>query len=380
MINLNILALIFVFIQSTPIYSQELYKFEDLKILAKENSYLEFMKHMSDIRPTNRDKKWKELSLDVTGKYLDILKKSQVHLPEVNKVVLKKINNSFLKNDSIIALKMSELIQSQLRACQDQKLGCSYLADHYLLVAGKFSDIDYAVYREFKGQYTSIDKLFFSFIKSKDADLYCKRDLIASKLVEYLQQNYKYSSKNEIKAISANISKNCFKALTPHIKDLIVKEKSDDKKIEFFILVLTTHNLITEKETDLLLTYYLLGHPVKGDILNLAWGRMETLSQDFKRRQNTLKELLRLDPLPDRVFLLPNKSKRDIIINHLHKNFPEYIDSYARTCVHFYEGAKEFPSGNPTIYCDRLFELTKNSKRIISDSLRIRHSSAKKIQ
>ena len=118
---------------------------------------------------------------------------------------------------------------------------------------------------------------------------------------------------------------------------------------------------------------YILTTPVSGNLLNYAWNNLTELGKDFKQREEILKTLKNRSPLPGNLFSLRDKIRRETILKHLAKNFPEYIDLYSQTCLKFLKGDGDFPNGNPTAECDDLFQdnetviqphLVKNYKEI----------------
>jgi len=65
------------------------------------------------------------------------------------------------------------------------------------------------------------------------------------------------------------------------------------------------------------------------------------------------------------------------ITNHFNRYFPEYLRTYAKTCLSYLEGEKVFEYGNPTPNCESFFE--KKNKKFISKRFYKRFKSAKRL-
>ena len=85
---------------------------------------------------------------------------------------------------------------------------------------------------------------------------------------------------------------------------------------------------------------------------------LNTVALDHTLREMVLKKIKTYDPLPGKLFLQTSKSGVGRV-RILARKFPEMIDLYARTCLSYLKGEKEFPRGNPTPECHELFKLSK---------------------
>ena len=335
---------------------------------------------MHDIRPLQRNVDWRKLSIKVMTEYLSSLMKFKTHQRLSTIEVEQLMRKPIFKNDSIIKLKYTEMLQKQMSLCEIEKGQCSYISKAYINISGSFVDLDYQFLEKHYAKYPELTILIDSIIGNKDSDLFCRKPFMQNEVAKRIDHSFSNFFLNKNLLENNLIPKKCLKSMKAYLISIILTEKSNDKKIEFYLSILIRQNLLKQKEEDLLLTFYLLGNPVKGDLLNRSWGRVEKLARNYKRRKAVLNSLLSIDPLPDRIFQIPSTKKRNAIMAHFNKHFPEYLNSYARTCVNFYEGNEVFENGNPTIYCDKFFEITKSEKKWVSDSIRLRHSSAKKIQ
>ena len=117
------------------------------------------------------------------------------------------------------------------------------------------------------------------------------------------------------------------------------------------------------------LTLFMLRGPFVGSTFNYAWKNLEKLGSSPKVRAQVMKRLISQNFLPGNIFSLKDSSRKSAIIKLLVDNMPEYIDSYARTCIAYYKGNKSFPMGNPTMECQDLVSLVKK-KRILPLNLK----------
>ena len=82
----------------------------------------------------------------------------------------------------------------------------------------------------------------------------------------------------------------------------------------------------------------------------------------MNRRDEVMKRIQKLDPLPDEVFSSMDESKKRAIISHFKNKFPEYLYFYTDQCLLFYGGSSTFPNGNPTMKCQNLMGTSDAAK------------------
>jgi len=104
----------------------------------------------------------------------------------------------------------------------------------------------------------------------------------------------------------------------------------------------------------------LLENPSPGQTQKIAWSDLLKLGNNYQLREKILKSIRSIDPLPGKIFKSSTQNKRHkVIVKNFAKNFPEYIDFYAQTCIKYVSGEKKFPNGRPALECDDLFKLSK---------------------
>ena len=103
--------------------------------------------------------------------------------------------------------------------------------------------------------------------------------------------------------------------------------------------------------SDFFYTIYLLENPSQGELFNYSWNRIRELGRSAERREEVIKKLTSLDPLPDLIFSTLDQTKKRVVLNHFKTYFPEYLDFYVDQCISYYGGKKKFLNGNPTMHC-----------------------------
>ncbi len=196
----------------------------------------------------------------------------------------------------------------------------------------------------------------------KFAPIYCMRSSVRQISLAYLlSMAPKLGEGPEARAkIEKEISSDCLKAMGQELRDLM--NSGDKSRRELAFLLLDSRGELSPEERELYLVEFLLRGPVVGEVFNQAWNLLKALGQDFKHRQALLGKLASQSYLPDALFAAADSKKRDILLELFAKNFPEYLAHYARTCLDYYKGLKEFPEGNPTMHCKELKAATKGTK------------------
>ena len=362
-----ILTLLFLTIS---IQAKELiYTMDDLKVLYSEKSHAEYIKHALDIRPIKRDEKWKSMTKEMSYGLLETLSAKKTFIQNDQNLLYLLDSIAFLKNDHVFGMKKGIFYASRLNHCQIQ---CDKLLTQYLRYRKYYKESDLEIYYKFKDHYKEADDLLTKVTTGKNASIYCKRDK-----VKYHFLNMIKSTHSTLGKYQSFISDECINAMKETLINTVVDSK-EDKFSEFLTQVLIKSKSLKQEEEDFLLSLFVLGNPSKGKLFNLAWTRIENLSEDYKRRKKTLDKLLKLDPLPDSILDTHGQRKKLAVINHFNNFFPEYFSEYSKVCVMFLEGTGKYPLGNPTVNCDKYFSLS-NKKKWISDSLKTRYSSAKKL-
>ena len=167
----------------------------------------------------------------------------------------------------------------------------------------------------------------------------------------------------------------CWDQIKSIFSDNLMSSSSYHREQSF--KVLESRGEMTEVEKSAFLVSYILDGPKIGRLFNLAWNELKKIGNDHSYRQRVLSRMRKMDPLPGRFFHLIDPNKKRILLTQLDRNFPEYLDYYTKTCLDYLEGKRDFPTGNPTPNCQKIFA-DKIVSPIINQGLKIRFSSIKK--
>ena len=152
-----------------------------------------------------------------------------------------------------------------------------------------------------------------------------------------------------------NYSPECIKLLGPHLFELSKAEiltKEKEQIIRWFHLLEPSK----KEEKELMMVHYLLQGPEIGPIFNESWKVIARMGEDSSKRESLLKQIKRLDPLPDKIFKGKDPLKEKTLFDLFYQNFPEYLSHYSETCLKYYQGKGVFPEGNPTMNCRQVLK------------------------
>jgi hypothetical protein len=356
------ILLLLIFISPAHSVERPSYSLVDLEVLAKEKNHLEFLKHAHDVRPSKRDKMWKELVRSMALGYLNEAIKNKKFEKETFNFVEKLNTWPTLRKEEFFLQKRNQLGIGHLRLCFLSEKNClpktlSFWNSNLLKSAELgLKMVDLLKKNNYQGD-------LFNFINpattSEVSEFYCKRPEVVKILTKKIHE---ISLRNAIKKkhFKKIFNQNCLVKIIPILKQELVKFSSPAMK-EMFYNFLEVYSAMDQKERDFFLTLYILQGPVKGDAFNEGWNLIKILGNNYKRRQQVLSRLEKFELLPDDIFALPNVKTKRTLLSHLFKNMPEYLDYYARTCLDYLEGKKVFPRGNPTLHCKELFKEAKGT-------------------
>lgn len=364
-----------------PSDNSSLYTLGDLEILEKEKNYTEFFAHARDVRPAKRTEYWKEMFANMAEGYAkSLLKKRPIerqsflqaeklasdwpHLAE---------NEFFQKDRGSIAYNYFSdcLTQSTLGPSRDE---CT--SDLQSYTTSFNSDFDQAkkFYQLIKDHDLKkrIDPwpYFSKALKTEISSFYCKEDLAKEVIFDkFADLSSDSSDRSELKRqLEKTISPACWAQIKTDLKQALSSSNRDQRQMAFDVL--SAKASVSKSEKELYLTMYLLDIPVASETFDEAWNLVKQLGQNHQKRDKILNELKKLDPLPGGIFSSADIPKRDIILDYLASQFPEYLDFYAQTCLDYLKGKKVFPNGNPTVDCKDLMKAQMqsiSSKRWIDD-------------
>ena len=374
---INALAIIFTILLCAKASAVQIYTMKDLNVLYEQKAYKEYLAHALDIRPSLRNKKWRELTTKMASDYVSSLINKGVSTYNGFKYIENLTNIPILKKDDFFQLKRTQYAYSYFKSCTKET--CRKEFKEFWRTAKHYPDYDFKFYELFRLKDSRTTNYILPyFTKSSGSEFYCKKGHVVNDLVRILETELRLTRIGKSKEVILKFAdKDCISSLSKQITEsLLSLKKSNMKKITLY-KILKSNNLISNSDEDLFFATYILQGPIVGEVFNLAWNRIIKVSQTYKRREKLLRRMLSMDPLPGEVFAHPDTSKRDTLIKFFHRNFPEYLEGYVKTCINYYSGAVEHPYGNPTIHCDSLMKATKK-RPWIQDHLKIKYSGSKK--
>jgi len=359
----NIIFLIASFVPLQNLYCDS-YTMKDLSVLAQDGEAREFLAHAKNIRPSERLSEWKELTIQMSSQLLtELSKKRPISRPD------------FLQVEELFSWPVLSAEPSFL-GLRD-KFGFSYLTECYSAAGAKdhclkdlnlfwnhttseFSRSELAiklaqiVQVEHPG--TDLGDFFQGVLTTSSGKFICSHKLVQNYLEDRLEKiTSLFQNWGAIfTKLDQSAQKDCWKKITPSVG------------LNTFVLKKYLGTL-SSSELDSYHLAYLLESPYPGELFNESWNILRTLGKNNHRREEALKALKKLDPLPDNIISNETDAKKgEVIAAEFAQHFPEYFDFYLRRCLSFYRGDESFPDGNPTPNCRSVI---KQRSRYLNTSL-----------
>ena len=373
-INIMCQFLLFTFGLLSLVSAKTTYTLADLEVLATEENHKEFFHHALDIRPTERQDTWKALVVGMGELFArGALQKLEVARPDFLKSEELYSWNA-LRTDDVFRLARQQIGLKYLKKCLKTEQPC--WGDLKLFWEKDKSDPDTAfklaeLTLNLKNSPITSWSLLEVALKSTLSEFYCKKDFVMAALWGKIEIDYiKLGPEGDLMTkIDQTIHPDCMPVLLSEShKRLYSPPKVFDRELAFQIL--KSQSKATQSISDFFYTVYLLDNPSQGELFNYSWTRVRELGRTVTRREEVLKKLKSLDPLPDAILSSLDQTKKRVILKHFKSYFPEYLDHYTDQCTQFYGGKGSFPLGNPTIHC-REFMSSDLAPQII-DSYRIK--------
>ncbi|MFT6071459.1 MAG: hypothetical protein ACJAT2_001638 [Bacteriovoracaceae bacterium] len=350
-----------------------LYDIKDLEVLESSKSYREFLDHAKDIRPSSRDKHWSEMVSNMATSYIKDLLEKKSYQKEVFDYVQKLSHWAELKKDSYFQHKRHEYSTTYFKKC----LGPSCVKD--LTVFWNTSRQDGELAKKLALILKELDPAapLSPFLKKIGHDDYalfhCKKPWIQSEIFKLVTEPVRMKEEEKkIKAtLTTYVGRECWKSLRPIVHAALMR--GPGLKQDYAYALLSAMEELPTEWKDFYHVSYFLGSPIPGKTMNESWSTIKELGQSYSRRNNVLKKLVTLDPLPGKLFSLIDIDKRKTLVGFLKKNFPEYVDHYSKTCLSYLGGAVDFANGNPTPDCDNLAD-----GGFLEDRIKTQYSALKK--
>lgn len=359
----------------------------DLEALEAEKNHREFLDHALDIRPSERGRTWQAMVSSMAQGLVDF-SLSRQRLSRETWLYLDQLSLwPALQTDEFFQTKLANFVRQYLPHClNEQKVDkdiCAKDMLKYWRHSPRDPDLGIWLAQESERYKLNLplDQLLDRVGQSELAEYYCQRPIVQRHLQQDLSQTIitrQLKGEQLEQYFQSKINTACWKNLSPYFKDILDRMERPVLELEIAYLLLNLNKELTTQEQDFFLVRYLLNGPVVGVVFNLAWARLDELAQNFARRESVFQRLKAMDHLPDALLQSPNIEQKSTILRYIHRQFPEYFVHYARTCLDYYQGTRDFPRGNPTLHCPELFRLSAEGLPLIEQHLQIQYSGIKK--
>ena len=341
-----------------------LYQMDDLEVLAQDHAWDEYLKHALDIRPRERQARWRELTRKVATLMVQDLLRAQDFSETAWAKVQRTTPITLLQNDEIFQLQRALWGQAYFAyqwARQEISLDhfAQRLAEFWQATPSTPQTLDAAAkLGELLQSSTSsspspVDPwpLWERIVQSDLANLYCTRASVQRALGTRL-----LSAENAAQAWQI-ARPACWQAASNFLK-------ANLEQYPYAFNILDRLNLLTPVERSTYLVNYLLADSPNGPTYDQAWAAVQALGKNYALRQQVLGQIKTQNILSDQIFKQANTRRMQAVLRHLQANFPEYVTYYLQTCLAFLQGTRTFAQGNPTMYCRDFYELAKSNKMI----------------
>lgn len=376
-LKLNFILLFFLFNASSYSWAAtatpQLYQLKDLEVLETEKSYREFFGHAKDVRPSQRNEVWQQMTVSMAMGLLNELKMTAGNIPSSDlKMVLKISKWATLENDEFFVKNRDLTLIPYFRYCfthRDFNQCYSELADFYKKNK-THEEFGFALLKslaQIKGkEQPTMDYLLnvkpgiwpflTGLLKSPLSEFYCSqsplKEAVEQKIIKetYLNSNYN---------ILDHFHPDCWKVIKKDFISILFNHTDPYTRKKVYSVVKKYVRLgQTDKQTYAMLQL-LSGIKLDAQETLEFWDELKKLAKNYKQREKIQKKLSTMIPLPGAVFAGVTKQQK-LIVKAISTYFPEYIDSYATTCLDHFTGVKQTPGGNPARHCHELFRLSKN--------------------
>ena len=350
-----------------------IYDIKDLEVLEGNKAYKEFLDHALDVRPSSRNKHWREMVGNMTVGFIKDRLKQKAYTKENFDYVEKLIRWPELKKDTYFLHKRREFGVTYLENCLGAHCKKDLMSFWY-----STSRQDGEMAKKLALSLKQIDSKatlvpFLAVIGHDAYSLYhCKKPWVQTEIFSLVTEPLRMEKMDKLKTtLDKLVGADCWKSLRPVIHSALIQ--GPGLKQDYAFSLLNLRGDLTQEWKDFYYVSYFLGNPTPGRVFNAAWNNIRDLGQNYSRRARVLKKIKELDPLPGKLFSLVDDGKKNTLINYLKKNFPEYINHYSKTCLNYLSGTVNFANGNPTPDCDNLF-----AGNYVEDRIRLKYSAIKK--
>lgn len=394
------LGTLLVYHSLTVLNAANLYTLKDLQVLEQEKNFEEFLMHVNDIRPSERQKLWKDMYQSMAMELVDYKTRTKDFSMQAYRQIEDIGRSSALFNDEFFQLKRSIYAKTFFSECYKQasekkdaqKTAGIKTCDSELNSFWYFSKKDADIGLEFAKLVDRYPSTLSSWpfyqraINDSIANLYCEKPDIQRAVIKKLTQesfesDFDGNYKNLIKRF---VPEKCFGKIIPSLRLGLQSTITNGLEKEMAMNLLSASGKLTKEEEDLYAVLYMLDGPVVGDKMNLAWKKIEDLSTQYTKRIKILAQIKSLPLIPDKIFKDASLPRNKAIINLFAKNFPEYLNFYGESCVKYLENKNEF-TGNiaSSLQCNEFLKTASDLKKSentewVNDTVQRSYSGLKK--
>ena len=384
----------------TVLNAANLYSLKDLQVLEQEKNFEEFLMHVNDIRPSERQKLWKDMYQSMAMELVDYKTRTKDFSMQAYRQIEDIGRSSALFNDEFFQLKRSIYAKTFFSECYNQasekkdaqKTAGIKTCDSELNSFWYFSKKDADVGLEFAKLVERHPSTLNSWpfyqraINDSIANLYCEKPDIQRAVIKKLTEaSFEADFDGNYKTlINRFVPDKCFGKIIPSLRLGLQSTITNGLEKEMAMNLLSAAGKLTKEEEDLYAVLYMLDGPVVGDKMNLAWKKIEDLSTQYTKRIKILAQIKALPLIPDKIFKDAGLPRNKAIINLFAKNFPEYLNFYGESCVKYLENKSEF-TGNiaSSLQCNVFLKTAAELKKTedtewVNDSVQRSYSGLRK--
>ena len=344
--------------------AQDKYSMADLEILAQEKGYTEYFAHALDIRPSERNERWKEMTILMAENWAKTIKQKAEPTIEDYQQIEKLFLWPTLKNNEFFRPLRFRFGISYLQNCfrAESWNKCWPLLKNFW--EADPTDPDTALQmvelvQKFRPQEEIFD--YWPWLKvalnSPLSEFYCQKEVINDLLWEKIRIEWIKVNKDGSlhKKLQSMVHQDCMKGLTKYAAQKLSPLSSALDREQAFA-ILKGEKKLSALQTELFYIYFLMDNPSQGETFNYAWNHLQELGKSSPKRDQLLSKIKSESTLPDETMNSLDEGKRRIVLKEIHKQFPELLQYYGKSCLGYVSGSQTFEQGNPTLYCKQIIE------------------------
>ncbi|MBL6989015.1 MAG: hypothetical protein ISR65_04530 [Bacteriovoracaceae bacterium] len=344
-----------------------LYNISDLKILKEQKNFAEFLEHAKDIRPSLRDQQWSEMLSEMATGFTSSKLKHKVF----NKTTFDYVESLYfwpsLASNVTFFVNRDNYGLSYLTYCfktnstkkwREQCVRDLLVFWNNTTKNSSKPDLALKIAELIKAH--NIPLNLWDFYKevtsSKISFFHCNKPHIQKTLLREMGKiiDLQVDKNKRAKKLNEIAHEKCWLHLVPYLKELVYSFSKNERMYAYYLLSFKQE--LAPFEKDLFHTLFILNGPTIGPTYNNAWSTIQQLGENFKRRLVVIEYLKKFDPLPGEIFAHRDPKVKNVLIEFIAKNLPEYLDYFVKTCLDYLSGNKVYVNGNPTIECHALFK------------------------